>query len=155
MIFIWCSTCLTPTSHRFLHSTLTKCTKNSIVGFYFPQLKDDFMQLLKDTPDIDRHSKWGDVKHKVDTDPRYIAVDSSSRRERWFNEYKRNLDVSISNNVNLSLRISRCQRINNFLYLFSVPWSCTYNMSLITRKPVFGVSDQVRLKPACSATEAS
>ena len=30
-----------------------------------------------------------------------------------------------------------------------------FNMSLITRKPVFGVSDQVRLKPACSATETS
>ena len=28
-------------------------------------------------------------------------------------------------------------------------------MSHITRKSVFGVSDQVRLKPACSATEAS
>ena len=28
-------------------------------------------------------------------------------------------------------------------------------MSLITRKPVYGVFDQVRLKPACSATEAT
>ena len=28
-------------------------------------------------------------------------------------------------------------------------------MSLVTRKPVFGVCDQVRLKPACSATEAT
>ena len=28
-------------------------------------------------------------------------------------------------------------------------------MSLVTRKPVFGVCDQVRLKPACSATETS
>ena len=28
-----------------------------------------------------------------------------------------------------------------------------YDMSLITRKPVFGVWDHVRLKPACSATE--
>ena len=28
-------------------------------------------------------------------------------------------------------------------------------MSLITRKSVFGVSDQVRLKPACSAKETS
>ena len=53
------------------------------------------MQLLKDTPDIDRHSKWGDVKHKIDTDPRYVAAGSDSRRERWFNEYKHNLDVSI------------------------------------------------------------
>ena len=30
-----------------------------------------------------------------------------------------------------------------------------YNMSHITRKPVFRVSDQLRLKPACSATEYS
>ena len=53
------------------------------------------MQLLKDTPDIDRHSKWGDVKHKIDTDPRYMAVDSNSKRERWFKEYLRKLeDVS-------------------------------------------------------------
>ena len=29
------------------------------------------------------------------------------------------------------------------------------HMSLVTRKPVFGVSDNVRLKPACSATETS
>ena len=27
------------------------------------------------------------------------------------------------------------------------------NMSLIVRKPVFGVSDQVRHKPGCTATE--
>ena len=26
-------------------------------------------------------------------------------------------------------------------------------MSLVTRKPVFGVSDEVRFKPACAATE--
>ena len=30
-----------------------------------------------------------------------------------------------------------------------------YLMSLVTRKPVFGVCDQVRLEPACAATEAS
>ena len=28
-------------------------------------------------------------------------------------------------------------------------------MSLVTRKPVFGIFDQVRLKPACSADETS
>ena len=28
------------------------------------------------------------------------------------------------------------------------------HMSLVMRKPVFGVFDQVRLKPVCSATEA-
>ena len=30
-----------------------------------------------------------------------------------------------------------------------------FNMSLVTRKPVFGIWDQVRLKSTCSATEAS
>ena len=30
-----------------------------------------------------------------------------------------------------------------------------YKMSHVTRKPFFGVCDQVRLKPACSATETS
>ena len=30
-----------------------------------------------------------------------------------------------------------------------------FYMSHLTRKPVFGVCDQVRLKPACSATETS
>ena len=28
-----------------------------------------------------------------------------------------------------------------------------YHMSLVVRKPVFGVSDQVRHKPGCTATE--
>ena len=28
-----------------------------------------------------------------------------------------------------------------------------FNFSLVMRKPVFGVSDPVRLKPACAATE--
>ena len=30
-----------------------------------------------------------------------------------------------------------------------------FNLSLVTRKPVFGVCDRVRLKPACSATRTS
>ena len=50
------------------------------------------MQMLKDTPDVTRHSRWNDVKPKVEKDPRYQAVDSNSRRERWFKEYLRKLD---------------------------------------------------------------
>ena len=30
-------------------------------------------------------------------------------------------------------------------------WSSGYYMSLVVRKPVFGVSDQVRHKPGCKA----
>ena len=30
-----------------------------------------------------------------------------------------------------------------------------HNLGLVARKPVFGVSEKARLKPACSATETS
>ena len=53
------------------------------------------MQLLADTPDIHRHSKWADVKHKIDSDPRYKAVDSNHQREDWFKEYVKNKAVSL------------------------------------------------------------
>ena len=33
--------------------------------------------------------------------------------------------------------------------------SHAYHLGLVARKPVFGVSDKVRFKPACSATETS
>ena len=40
---------------------------------------------------------------------------------------------------------------------YAISWNSFYvnKMSLVTRKSIFGVSDQVRLKPACAATEAS
>lgn len=55
-------------------------------------MKTNFMQLLKETADIDRQSKWSDIKKKIDSDPRYKAVDSSSRREDWFKDYVRTLE---------------------------------------------------------------
>jgi len=55
-------------------------------------LKADFILLLKETSEIDRHSRWSDIKRKIDSDPRYKAVDSSSRREDWFKDYVKNLD---------------------------------------------------------------
>ncbi|KAL3276562.1 hypothetical protein HHI36_011936 [Cryptolaemus montrouzieri] len=51
------------------------------------QVKKDFFALLREQSDIDRHSYWGDVKRKVDSDPRYKSVDSSGQREDWFREY--------------------------------------------------------------------
>lgn len=51
------------------------------------QVKKDFMAMLREQSDVDRHSHWSDVKRKVDSDARYKAVDSSSQREEWFREY--------------------------------------------------------------------
>ncbi|KAK7508465.1 hypothetical protein BaRGS_00000031 [Batillaria attramentaria] len=56
------------------------------------KLKTEFMKLLKETPGLDRHSRWSDVKKKINTDPRYEAVDSSSRREDWFKDYIKGLE---------------------------------------------------------------
>ncbi|XP_030767326.1 transcription elongation regulator 1-like isoform X2 [Sitophilus oryzae] len=50
-------------------------------------IKKDFFTMLREHSDIDRHSHWSDVKRKVDTDPRYKAVDSHGMREDWFREY--------------------------------------------------------------------
>lgn len=45
------------------------------------------MQLLRETPDITSQSKLPEVKHKIDRDPRYKAVDSDRTRQKWFREY--------------------------------------------------------------------
>lgn len=42
--------------------------------------------MLKEA-DIDRHSRWSDVKRKVDNDPRYKIVESGVQREDWFRDY--------------------------------------------------------------------
>ena len=56
------------------------------------QLKSDFIKLLKETSGIERNSRWSEIKKKINSDPRYEAVDSSSRREDWFKDYARGLD---------------------------------------------------------------
>jgi hypothetical protein len=81
------------------------------------QLKSDFISLLKDTSDIDRHSRWSDIKRKIDSDPRYKAVDSSSRREDWFKDYVKNLD-----DVSISPCFVKYLMIRIDIYLGVIPW---------------------------------
>jgi len=58
-------------------------------------MKADFFELLKETTELDRHSRWTDIKKKLDSDPRYKAVDSSTRREDWFKDYVRAIEKVI------------------------------------------------------------
>ena len=55
-------------------------------------MKSDFLQLLKEQSYLERHSRWSESKKKIDSDPRYKAVDSSSRLEDWFRDYVKTLD---------------------------------------------------------------
>lgn len=43
--------------------------------------------MLREHSEIDRHSRWPDVKKKIDTDSRYRAVDSSIIREDYFHDF--------------------------------------------------------------------
>ncbi|XP_034940516.1 transcription elongation regulator 1 isoform X2 [Chelonus insularis] len=53
------------------------------------QVKKDFMSMLREHKDIDRHSHWSDCKKKLESDWRYRAVDSANTREDWFRDYVR------------------------------------------------------------------
>lgn len=54
-------------------------------------MRKDFFSLLKESPDVDRHSRWGEVKKKLDSDQRYKAVESGAQREDWFREFIKQL----------------------------------------------------------------
>lgn len=53
------------------------------------QIRKDFFDLLREHSEIDRHSRWSDIKKKLDSDSRYKMVDSSSLREDYFREFIR------------------------------------------------------------------
>uniref|UniRef100_A0A1I8HJF4 Transcription elongation regulator 1 n=1 Tax=Macrostomum lignano TaxID=282301 RepID=A0A1I8HJF4_9PLAT len=54
--------------------------------------KSDFLKLLKEQSGLSRSSRWSEVRKTIDSDPRYRAVESSSRREDYFKDYIKGLD---------------------------------------------------------------
>ncbi|CAH8542609.1 unnamed protein product [Dicrocoelium dendriticum] len=71
------------------------------------KVKSDFLALLKEQKHISRHSHWSEVKRKIDSDPRYKSVDSSSKREDWFRDYIRKLDENPPSRENSESRKER------------------------------------------------
>ncbi|XP_015374118.1 PREDICTED: transcription elongation regulator 1 isoform X1 [Diuraphis noxia] len=53
------------------------------------QARKQFIELLKEHTEIDRHTRWPEIKKKLDHDSRYKAVDSSTLREDFFIDYIR------------------------------------------------------------------
>lgn len=53
------------------------------------QVKKEFIAMLREHKDIDRHSHWSECKKKLETDWRYRVVESASTREDWFRDYVR------------------------------------------------------------------
>ncbi|KAF6779071.1 hypothetical protein AHF37_00934 [Paragonimus kellicotti] len=78
-----------------IYSALASCVYLAAITLrltYLQNQKTDFLNLLKEQKYLSRHSHWGDIKRRIDTDPRYKAVDSSSRREDWFRDFVRKLE---------------------------------------------------------------
>lgn len=51
--------------------------------------------MLKEA-DIDRHTRWSDVKRKFDSDPRYKIVESGVQREDWFRDFVMKVNYLLS-----------------------------------------------------------
>lgn len=49
-------------------------------------MRQDFFDLLSDQH-IDGNHRWSKVKERLETDPRYKAVDSSALREELFKQF--------------------------------------------------------------------
>lgn len=52
-------------------------------------MKKDFIAMLRENKEIDRHSHWSDCKKKLEGDWRYRLVESATAREDWFRDYIR------------------------------------------------------------------
>ncbi|KAL7989204.1 hypothetical protein Chor_011870 [Crotalus horridus] len=68
------------------HILETSLPFRQTLGFKVVKIKMDFFELLSNHH-LDSQSRWSKVKDKVETDPRYKAVDSSSQREDLFKQY--------------------------------------------------------------------
>jgi len=51
------------------------------------KVRRNYFQLLKEF-NVTNDSSWSELKRLIDRDPRYKAIDSSSRRENWFREFQ-------------------------------------------------------------------
>lgn len=50
------------------------------------KIHNDFEELLVEQK-LDNKAQWRKVRHKIEKDPRYKAVESSSQKEEWFKEH--------------------------------------------------------------------
>lgn len=56
------------------------------VSLFCTQVKQDFFDLLSDQH-VEGGQRWSKVKERLETDPRYKAVESSALREELFKQY--------------------------------------------------------------------
>jgi transcription elongation regulator 1 len=56
------------------------------------QRKKSYLAMLKELRHLHKHSSWTETKKLLENDPRYKAIESSSKREDYFRDYCKYLD---------------------------------------------------------------
>lgn len=85
---------------------------------FFFKVKQDFFELLSDYH-VDGQQRWSKVKEKMETDPRYKAVETSASREELFKNYVERL-AKVSEAA--SLYTLYCANPTNEKYHFRNAW---------------------------------
>lgn len=62
------------------------------------KIKKNYYSMLKEMKNLHRHSSWTETKKLIENDPRYKAVESSSKREDYFRDHCKYLDSKSSHN---------------------------------------------------------
>ena len=100
---------------------------------------------------------WRAVKHKSNQAKKFsyeAETDNGPlKKHEWLLLSKPNNTNQIRQHMRGLISMSFCWRLY-YSFISSESKPNIPLMSLVTRKPVFGVCDQGRLKPACAATEA-
>lgn len=71
--------------------------------------KKNFYAMLKEIKHLHRHSSWSETKKLIESDSRYKAIDSSSKREDYFRDYCKSLDEKDS-------KVEKILYISKFAY---------------------------------------
>ena len=62
------------------------------------KMKKNFVSMLKELKSLHRHSSWSETKKLLENDPRFKAIESSSRREDYFRDHCKQLDEKSGHN---------------------------------------------------------
>lgn len=56
-------------------------------GYFVFQIRKDFLTMLRERSDINRHTRFSDIRKKVENDSRYKAITEHSQREELFEDH--------------------------------------------------------------------
>lgn len=83
-------------------------------------MKQDFFELLSDQH-VEAGQRWSKVKEKLETDPRYKAVESSALREEHYKHYMEKLaKVGTGSRFNISKVYFSWARCAGLAFFFSL-----------------------------------